>query len=468
MTIYGEHPGVVAEVVGGGLASIAVGRAQKLVVFGRGDPQNGTADVNSVEEINTRLDADDKFGTNTELADGIRKALQAGANIDYLYGVMPEPVTVTGESVTGDNGALSNGPIVEDISTINVIDDTDSTDENISFVYEQTPEVPSEAGVNINPLTGAFEADDSNSYTVDYEYLDWSSAFDAADTTLIHNEVGVYAPLSEANSVANTLADKLDELRPTFKLIRGVMGAEPNKTGSEGQALIDPQNYSDTVDRDSMFLLGPVREQDGYTAIGSAAGVFSGHELTNPVYGDRLAGVSALNQTLTKQQEGELRNAQVIPVQDNAGDGAAGVRMEDNISTSTQTDWPRDFHRRRIVDQVLLVGHAIGEEIRDRRLIDDTLLVAEEEFKAEIENFIEAGLLRGNLDENAQTTQTEDGQQEQDDQEDNLYFVEATRSGTDAVNISVGITPTGVIKRVDEVITVNTGGGDLSSDNTSN
>lgn len=466
MAIYGSQPGVRVTTTGGGISNIAVGREQKLVVFGRGDPQNGTASVNSAEPIESRIDTTAKFGEGTELADGLQKALQSGANIDYLYGVMPESVSVTGEAVEGNGGTLSNGPIVEDVSTINVLDDSDSTDENITFVYDDNPSVPSDPGVNINPNTGAFEADDSNSYTVDYEYLDWSAAFDAADTTLIHNEVGIYAPLSDSRNVAQTLVDKLDELRPTFKLIRGVMGAQPNLTGSEGRALLDTANYSDPIDHEAMFLLGPVRQKQGYSAIGSAAGNFAGHDLTNPVYGDRLSGVSELNQTLTRQEENELRESQVIPVQDNAGDGDAGVTMEDNLSTSTETDWTRDFHRRRIIDQIILVGRVIGEELRDERLIDDTLVVAEENFLAELENFVDAGLIQANPQEDGEQTGTEEGQQTgQEGEQEEKYFVEITRAGTDSVNVAVGVTPTGIVKRVEEVLTISDGGSTTTTTN---
>ena len=472
---YGDLPGVQATVRGGGIVDVTVGYAQKIVIFGRGDPVDGTASYNTVESVQTPADADTLFGEGSRLADGLRGALANEANREFLYGVMPTETTVSAEPVTGGSGTLLNAPIVEDLSTVSVTATVDGTTMTPAFVHESPPPAPTDAGVvNINPLTGETTSSGTADYEVDYAFLDWQSALDSADTVLRHNEVGVYATLSDSEIVAQALSDKLDELRPTYKLLRGVSGAQPNATNAAGEPIIDTAAYTDTLDDDALFLAGPVRldnTTDTRTVIGGIAGVMGGNDITDPIYGDTIAHYGSLIQTITPAEEGEvaedetpgtgLRGKQVMPVRDDGSDGGSGLTLEDSLSTSTLTDWTRDYHNRRVVDQILITAREIGETLRGRRLRDPILENTEQEIVDVLAEYATDGLIAQNSTPGTETgtaSPTTVG-----DEEDQTYTATITRTGTDEVSIGIYFAPIGVGKRIKETIFVTRNGTQTDS-----
>lgn len=442
-TTYGSLPGVEITVRGVAITGIVVGREQKLVAFGNGDTNNGTASANSPEKVLSKTEARDKFGSDTELAQGLEQSIQNGANAQegFLYGVAPSEVSVTAESAS-QSGTLANAPIVEDTGEITFTDTTDG-DLTVEFRYESSLSTPSDADtVFINPHTGDYQADASaaGSYEVDYTHLEWSKAFDSADGVLNEKESGIYVALSDTESVASDLSSKVNNLRdPDFKLVRGIAGAQPNATadGSEdsladGDAKIDVNNYSNNIDNDSMFLIGGARRENASdTLLGAVAGLFAGNELINPVYKDQLKGV-APDQRLIKADRDSLRdNHQVIAI---SKEGSTNLHA--NTSTSTESDWQRDFHRRRIVDQVILIAKEVGDGIEGDLNSDDVRAAAEGAISGEIENLISDGVLEGNTSD---TTN---------------WFVNITEPSSDEAAVNLGIKPQGIIKNVDVIIDV--------------
>lgn len=446
-TTYGSLPGVEITVRGVAITGIIVGREQKLVVFGNGDTTNGEASNGSLTQVNGRADADTKFGSGTELADNLRHAIDNGAKTvsdggdHLLYAVAPTETAVTAEQVT-QSATLANAPIVEDPSLVTVTDTT-SGDLDVEFRHSSPPSTPSAADTAyINPHSGEIEADAAadGSYEVDYTYLEWSNAFDAADGALNEKETGIYAALTEAESVVSDLVTKINNLRdPSFKLVRGLAGAQPNASadGSEenlaaGDAKLDVSTYSDNIDDDSMYLLGPSRD-DGTTdsLIGAAAGVFAGHELDNPVYKEGLSGVTP-SQRLNKSDRDTLRDQhQVIAVS-----RESSVELHSNTSTSTKTDWERDFHRVRIVDQTILIAKEVGDNIEGDLNDPNTQATAKAEVSGQIENLINDGLLEPN------------------NPDSESWYVDVIEPSQDEVAIEMGIKPEGVVKNVDVVIDV--------------
>jgi hypothetical protein len=462
---YGDFPGVRAEVIGGGVNGIILGEEQKLVVFGRGDTSGSdSADYNDPTRITTRVDANVKFGANTPLAHAIIGALRNGANTEYVYGVMPEQITVgSAELVAGGSGQLNNNPIVEDKSLITVDDVSGATPEeqDVKFVYSSPPPASSTDGeVNINPLTGEVDSGESNDIEVTYDFLDWTTALDSADLVLGPNETGLYCTLSEAESVTTSLQAKVENLRQEYRLVRGVAAAQPNSTNGAGEAVIDPSTYTDGIDNDGVFLAAPTRlaNEDALTTIGGIAGLLAGNELTNPVFGDKIRGYTQLVQQLTRAEQDTLRDAKVMPVEDTGVYGDASMYLKDNLSTSAFDNWERDYHRRRIVDQVLLIGRNIGEQAKNQRLTDSLIKFTKQVMLDEIEELVEAGLLEGSVGDEDQ-----DPTQQEDDEEQKPYYVEVTRGGTDTLEVAIGITPVGITKRIDETIVVSDSGSTLSA-----
>ena len=483
-TTFGGFPGVRAVITPGGIAGVQVGREQKLVLFGRADTNAGSASANDPTTIATRVDARSKFGEKTELALAMEDALNNGANIDYIYGVALDETQVLGDNgrgAAGDStklddgvGRLSNDPIVEDVDDI-TIEDGSNNEKTPVFRHESPPDASSvESGeVAVNPHTGEIADPDGDSLTVDYKIADWQAAFDAADRVVNHNETGIYCALSDTESVAAELSTKVDELAPTWKLIKGIAGAQPNETNDFGEAGYDTENYDDGINNDRMFLAGSVRIQgqtdQQRTILGGIAGLFAGHALINPVYNDSIDGFVGVSESLSGADSDRLRTANVIPVNDERLDGGQGLRLAGNHSTSDADGWVRDFHRIRIVDQVLMIGKELGEQAVSNLMSDNLLQSLQEDYEAELTGLVNAGLLRSsregtltnnNLEDNTPRERVEESDTGRDfdarggDDAESRYFVEVNRQSRDTIAIGVGFTPVGIARKVDETIVI--------------
>lgn len=438
MTTYGDFPGVRVTTTGGGITAIDVGAEEKLVIFGNGDVSSGSASVNEPTQINSNRDADAKFGTDTELAQAMRDARGNGANIDLLYGVMYDEVAVTAESfAAAQTGTLANAPIVEDLSTITVTDTVASAEATVEFRYNDTLATPSSTDtVFINPLTGDWSADASSDYDFTYDYPDWQSALDSANNVLQEAETGVYVALSEAESVASSLSSTVTALRDEYKLINGIAGAQPNTNSADNGPAYDGSAYTDNVDSDTQFLAAPVRVEDSSdTVLPGIGGLFAGNAIDNPIYNDALTGYTGLEQNITKSEEDSLADEQVIPVRE-----AGSIRLKRSLSTSTAQDWERDFFRRRIVDRTILIAQQVGERTVGRINNEDTQRIAEDVIRSELQDLADDGVIRGN---------TSDEQN---------FTVEVSENSTDPdqIDIDIGVTPFGVVKRIDAGVTIDT------------
>lgn len=471
MTTYGDFPGVQVEVASGGITSVAIGGEETLVVFGAANYENdatfqadgeadSVVDAASAEEpvqINARTEADTYFGSGSELADGLREALTNGANIDFMHGVAPRRLNAE-ETQATQSGTLNNAPLwEEDVSAdenIDAVSFNDGTEKTIRFTYDGAPTAPTENDtVAVNPLTGEFTANaaPSTDFTVQYKYLDWESAFTASavEDIVREDDTAIYAPLTEADSVSATLDELVTDYRSDqYKLVSVISGAEPNAneevTDDQGayvrtDARYDTSDYANanqSVDSDYYFKAAPVRRANSSrTVLGGVGGLFAGNDIDNPIYNDQLIGYESLEQSFTKGDEENMRTENIIPIRQ-----AGSIRVKDNISTSTESGWERDFWRRRIVDRVILIAKTIGDNIIGRINDEDTRNAAARMIRAEIREMVSDRLLRPN----------EEGNQR--------WYVDVYPSSTqsDEVNIDIAVTPYDIVKQVDASVTIDT------------
>lgn len=488
VTTYGSFPGVQVSVSGGGITAIAIGGEEKLVLFGEANYQNDSdfspgdgeedplvADLigstNTPESISARRVADDTFGDGSELADAMREALGNGANIDYLYGVAPQRINVVDESQTTQSGSLDQDTVWEEdvsedanIAAIEV-DDVDGTgtvitgtaDIDIELSYDGAPTTPTDdtADVDtvvINPLTGEYAADQAptDHFEFRYKYLDWTTAFEAQAVTNVVNEdeTAIFDAVSDSDSVSASLSGQTTTLRRNYQLVNGLSGAEPNDNevvnDSDGNYLrrdaqYDTANYdtaNQSVDSDSYFKLAPVREENTpKTVLGAVGGLFAGNPLNDPIYNDKITGVESLEESFTKAHADDMRGENIIPIRQ-----AGSIRVKDNRSTSTDTDWERDFWRRRIADRIILIGKSIGDAIIGRINDDDTRDAAARLIRAELRELVDDRLLKPNTDEDLRWS----------------VDVYPDPTDNDKVKIDIAFTPYGIVKRVEETVTINT------------
>lgn len=446
VTTYGSFPGVRVEVAGGGITAVNIGDEEKLVLFGAASYDadgnvDGEATAGEPEQINARREADRKFGEGSDLALAMREALANGANINYLYGVATPSTDVVDEGIdntAGATGTLSNYPVHEGT-------DIDLGGAAYEYRYDGAPETPTaDDTVFINPLSGEYAVTSGSvtnvPATISYTYLDWNGAFGASPVENIvnENETGIYAALSDSDQVSVWLDQEVASLRQNYQLVNAISPAEPNAT-AEGVARYDTANYgaaNQSVDADHYFKFAPSRLENQFRTItGGVAGVFAGNPISDPIYNDAVSGYASLEQEFTRTDEQNMRAEGIIPVRE-----AGSIRIKDNQSTSTETDWDRDFWRRRIADRVILISKNIGESIIGRINDKDTRQSAERLISREMRELVGDRLLRPNSED-----------------ETNWYVDVYEDSGNaNEVNIDIGFTPYGIVKRVDETITINT------------
>jgi hypothetical protein len=237
-------------------------------------------------------------------------------------------------------------------------------------------------------------------------------------------------------SLATDLSGRVNTLRGEYKMATGLQPAEPNASDSDdNDARYDTGSYTDSIDNDAMFLHAPARKVDSnYLITGAVGGLMAGNSLNNSIYNENIT-VDNIDQRLSDSEAGDLRDAEVIPVKQPPSGGA--ITVADNRSTSTETDWQRDYWRRRIVDQVILIAKAVGDSVIGRINDERTRNTVESQISVELRGLVSDRLLEPNTDEETN------------------WFVDVYEIDSDTVGIDIGITPLGIVKRVDTTITIN-------------
>lgn len=437
MTEYGNSR-ISVRTEAGGIGALNLDATEKLVVFARGNPQNGTASTNDPTRVSGPGALETTFGSETRIVDAMRDAAGNGQSFGAMYGVMPGEQTAAGEAVSGGGGTLSNAPIVEDASAITVQNTTAGQEESVSFRFESPPQTGGLAGdeVAINPHTGEVEADDTDDYEIDYAYLDWQSAFDAATDVVEPQEAGQWAVISDAEPVVSDAVATAQPLRQNqFKMVRVAGGAAPNATGTNGDPEIDVASYTDEIDAEASFLFGPVREAGEQTsALGALGGVLASTAIEESILGTSLNNVSDLAQQLDIPTQENLEDQQVIPL---SNFGSPTIEANDSTSTAAGR---RTFFVRQLADRLILAARAIGRATRGRIGNANTTSLVENRLEDEIIELVDDGLLEPNTDEETK------------------YFVSAQEDPNNAQKLIVdfGFTPEGVIDTVEFTATIDT------------
>lgn len=130
----------------------------------------------------------------------------------------------------------------------------------------------------------------------------------------------------------------------------------------------------------------------------------------------------------------DMRDENVIPIVQPQSGG--DVIMDDNKSTSTETNYPRDYWWRRIIDQTILIAKAVGDNVLGSINDDDSRRDVRDQIEVEIRGLVNQRLL--------QPVPGED------------WSVEVYEIDSETVGIDLGITPTGIAKRVDTTVTIDT------------
>ncbi len=457
MATYGSFPGVRVQTESGGISGVQIGEEEKLVLFGEADYDSGTNEVSgaaSAEEVvqlNARREANDYFGDGSELAEAMKEALANGANMDYLYGVAVDRSTSTDEPIDA-TGTLDNVPVEENQEAVSF-----DTVAEVEFRYNGAPatdggyDTAPEDMVFLNPLTGEYAVSDGATSVptqITYNHLGWESAFGATDVNNIVNEdeTGVYVALSDSDLVSQDLQGQVSTLRNDYQLVNALTVAEPNATqvsdDTPARARYSTSDYSGTANQsiveEYFYKFAPGRQEgSAATVMGGMGGLFAGNPINDPIYNEALSGYQGLEQSFSKTDADNMRGEDIIPVRD-----AGTIRVKGNRSTAySESDAVgADFWVRRITDRVILIGKLVGDNIIGRINDEETRSLAERQISAQMRSLVRDRLLRSNAGSEV------------------YWAVEVYEDSTndDEVNIDITFTPYGIVKRVDETITINT------------
>jgi len=440
----GQSPGTEVTLEAGAIGGISIGAEEKLVIFARGDPANGDAQTNSPVKIGAKEEAETQFGEGSHLTQLLKQAIDNGANTAYLWGVMPSTQSVTGEAVDAatQSFTLNNAPIIEDVDEITVTDPAGPTEYDVEFRYNSPPDTPQSAETAfVRPQSGEIETDAAADFEVDYKYLDWQAAFDAADPIVNEGESGVYFAGTDAESVASTLFSKAENLRdPAYKMVKAGAGAPPNANTEETTP--DPDynttEYADNLDSLPGFAFAPARQDNTTdTLLGAVAGVAAGNDLQNPIRGEQLSGVDVESGSddaalFDWGERNDLRNAQVIPIKQEGS-----INLDGSVSTNTSENWETDFQTVRVVDRAILVVYAVAQQIMNTLDTPGRDEIAAEEAQAQLEGMADEGLVLPNQPN-----------------EVNLFVrpVDDTPQGT--IALEMGVTPVQAVDTFKTTITI--------------
>lgn len=323
----------------GSTVSIGLAFERTVGFVGGMDTANGSATAGEVQEVSNPTDAQTLFGDDSEL----HRAAKIGflSNIDTMYAV---GVAETDETYTSGSdetsGTLANTPVFDPNlhgeETITAQDDA-SNDIAVNIVYDDPPTTPSDADtINLNPLTGDFEADASDTYTINYTYGDYASAVDA----LLTEDPRTVAVGAEEESINQDLADDLVAKAEDFVFSLGFGGIAPVGDSETTDNYVS--NYSDTLDEKRLSVVGSSRGYDAdgkevRTCFGAAAqhaGVPLGTSLTK----SNLRGYESLRDDFTIDNAEVLIDNQVMPLRD-----LPPVEIVKDMTTSTEPEFERVY-----------------------------------------------------------------------------------------------------------------------------
>jgi hypothetical protein len=436
MTDFGNSR-ISVSTQGGGIGALNLNSTEKLLIFGRGDVQNGSVEPDDPTRVTGAGELESVFG-DSRIADALRDAAGNGQSFDVTFGVVPEQVAET-ESISSGSGTLTDSDgdpasVIEDADLISI-----DSGESVVFRYEDPLDTSGLGAdeVAINPDSGAFDGGDSSSYTVNYEYLEWADAFDSATGVIEPQEAGQWCVLSDSERVVSDAVTAISPLRTNqFKMVRLAAGAQPNDTEEPGVPRIDPGGYTDNVADEASFLFGPIREAvtRNRTALGAIGGAMASADLSESILAESLNGVGDLVQQMPIPVQEDLEDEDVISVSD-----FGSPTIEANQSTSS-SERRQTFFTRRLADRLILAARAIARATRGDIANPNTAGQVENRLEDEIVELVDDGLLEPNTDSETN------------------FFTSATADPADPkkLNVNFGFTPEGIVDTIEFSATINT------------
>jgi hypothetical protein len=331
MADYGDtiEPGIVTNVNSALAVTSSGGAPADVGLVGQADLANGSAETNAVYQVTRATKARDWFGEGSPLTRNILDALNEGAY--PVYAVAVDLVDVTGEDLSGlasNTGTLAEGPVSEDAAdTTFTINGTELT--TVLKYDDLTDLAPGADEVYLNPSTREFKIDSNVTVgntgdSVDYKYGDYVAGNQAlADGA--GGAVDFFVPLSEGAGATQDAQDTVGTLANEYNFAIAIIGAEPG---------LDPDTYEHQIDDSRVQVVYPARNEEGYSTLGSYAGLRANIGITTTPINKRLSTQTDLAVSLNRSERGALINKRMVPL----ANETEGARIADDVNTVSDTN----------------------------------------------------------------------------------------------------------------------------------
>lgn len=323
--------------------TVAPGQLNTAVaIVGGYDSSNAASGVTAGEAtvVETGSEADNQFGADSELARQARLAFANGATA--VHGVPVEETESTESFSSTTNGTLSNAPAMD--SQLHGDEEITATNTNtassvtVNIVYG-TPSTPSDSDtMEVNPITGNWEADSSASYDITYTHGDYSSAITAA----VQETVRAVGVCSEDSSHKTSVLTEANTQASNFRFMRTFVPSEIGiSTGSTGSYTPDSDDWRqvEIAPAHGTAPDGRVRTVGAITGMAASQPI----DVTGSITFDQVQGLDSLNVEFSPTQAENFSRVTAITDENEV---AAGV-------TTSSDDAFSDIYAVEIIDFVV-------------------------------------------------------------------------------------------------------------------
>ena len=421
--IYGTNviPSDQITVRSGGTVAISAAFETTLGLVGSMDTANGSASPGDVVTVESTSDADTQFGADSELAQ--QCALAFANNVGTIYAVGVTETNTTESFAGASSGTLGNVPAFDPNVTTHDItaqDTVESTSVTVNIVYDTGSDIstPADANsINLNPVTGEWEADESSDYDITYDYGDYGSAI----SSVAKKVPRFISVLTENTTVANTLLTEINTYDPDFDFMHGIVGAMPE---------VGASSYTDAYDDRRLIVVAPSR---AYTdsantnearTLGAVGGKQAGKALGDSTTYEALNGFADLKTKYTNSELGTLIDNQVYPLRQ-----SGAIQVVKDMTTSTDAKFER-IYASEIVDEATQISHNISQSFVGELNTPENRTALAESHRSSYTEFEEDNLL------------------------DDHFVAVSVGANDDEVDLDIGLDVVGIMDLIDVTITV--------------
>lgn len=328
-----------------GTVSVSAAFNSAVCLIGGYDTANGAATAGELTEVSDITDAQDKFGDPSELTRQTALAFANGAST--VYGVPVAETSTTENFAATSSGTLTNVPFDPNVQPEHDItaEDDGGTTITVNEVYDYPPTAPSDADtINLNPVTGEWVADSSDTYDITYDYGDYANA--VTGSNFLDQEPRFTALLVDGERATTEIAAEMNAAADNFNTFgRSVFGGEVGRA---------PSAYSDSTDDQRLIAsaiprANSVNDNEVRTA-GIVAAKAASASLGQSITYSTVTGIDELLPRFSPYGPSEaskfINDHEALPLL-----GIGGVRVVKGITTSTTPKFGR-IHKVEIVDEV--------------------------------------------------------------------------------------------------------------------